>query len=453
MKINQSKLERQKLAKRDMLEDLKKYGKSVLNAVPGFGKTFLITELFYKPAKEKQSNIRLFTLVGSDHLRKQWKLRDKGASIVETWQSMYKSEPIEVDVLVIDEIHSLILTEEYAKVLDVIKAKYVIGLSGTLDERHREALKQKGFKISHVVTKEEAVQNGWLNNEREYNIEVEMSWVDSKRYLELEDRYREAVLFIDENVDDPEKSKSFANFKVIADVQKWSLEGYVYLDGTVSKQYDKDKVKHYKTGKNAGKPYTSKKYYNAQFVANMRGVPVEVIIGKATEASRMYAQKTALVYSNLAKVQVVKDFVNMFPDRKIITFNKATNFCDTLEQECGGAAYHGKISEKNLSIIMDNFITDKVRMLHTVSKIKEGADIPGVDVAINCSYYSKWTEKFQKDARALRAEENKKDTIILNLYTVTNRAFGYIPTFEKWYLKKLQKGKEVQWIKNLQEIE
>lgn len=458
MNLDKSRDEDQKKAIAHVKQDLKKHKKACLNCCPGWGKTRAIVDLVYKPAKENNPDIKLFTLVGSDYLRQQWRERDQGLSTIQTWQSLYNKaeKSVSCDILVVDEIHKLLLTEKYIRsITKVISWKYLISLSGTLDDRHKEIMKRFGIPISYVVTEEEAIAKGWLNRKSEYNLELEMSFGDSKRYMKLEEQYREACLFIDANVDNPETSKSWANYRVIADVQKYTINGYKGIDGGVYHDYnrDKNKIKHYQSGAKKGEPYENKRYYNAEHVARMRGVDPGFIVSRAAEASRIYGQKTKLIYNNAVKVQAVREIMNRFPDRKFITFSNQTAFTDTLEKSVGGRSYHGKQGKKLQKQIVDDFVNDKISCIHTVGKVKEGADIKGVDTAINCAYYSKWTEKFQKDARAGRAEKNKKETLVINLYTVLHRAFGNRPTFEKFFLNKAQKNKEVKWIKNIEEIE
>lgn len=458
MVIDEARLKRQEQCIQDVFRDLKLYSKSCINACPGFGKTFMITELVFKKLYNKKP-LKFIVLVGSEYLLNQWKSRTDLAEII-TWQTAYKQPDkfYQCDILVIDEIHNLILAPKYINVFNTIDFKKLIVMSGTLDDNHKEALSEKGIPISHVVTEEEAISNGWLNKKKEYNLRVEMSYYDSVRYRELSEKYREAALFIDENVDNPDETSRWESFSAIARVNQWEFGGYVSWDNNrinIGKNdYHKFKsdIKHYKTGKNAGKPYIYKHYYNAARVARMRGCSPEIIVGRAADASKLFAQRAKLVYSNRSKVDIINQFLELFPNRKIVTFSNQTDFSDLLEKETQGLAYHGKMKKSDLTAAMDKFITNEIRVLHTVGKIKEGADIEGIDTAINCSTYSKWTDKFQKDARAGRIEHNKDETIVLNLYCVLHRAFGYEPTFEKFFLKKAQNGKQVEWIKNVNDI-
>lgn len=460
MKVDESRLERQKLCIKDVVRDLKTCGKACINACPGFGKTYMITELVFKRLYESNKNLEFITLVGSDYLKEQWLDRSNNLTKVFTWQTIYKEakQSIKCDFLIIDEIHNLILTPKYIRALSVIEYKYLIVMSGTLDNRHLEKLKQLGIPISHIVTEKEAIENGWLNKKHEFNLAIEISYGDSVKYNTLCDKYREAALFIDENVDNPDTSKQWESFDSISFVNKYEFGGYITKEGnrldipkSSYNQY-KAQIKHYKTGKNAGKPYEYKNYYNAARVARMRGCSVEMIIGKATEASKTFSARATLCQTNDKKIEVIKEFINLFPNRKIVTFSTQTNFADKIAKEINGVSYHGKMNSKQLKEALDLFLSGNLKSLHTVGKIKEGADIPTIDTAINCSTYSKWTDKSQKDARAGRIEEDKKETIVLNLYCVLHKAFSYKPTFEKYFLEKAQINKEVHWIKNIEEI-
>lgn len=456
MTLNNDRDAHQRKAVKAIRKDLIEHGKACLNACPGYGKTRVVTDLIYAKAKEKKPDIKLVTLVGSDYLRDQWNQRDQYSEIL-TWQSVYNKPvgSISCDILVIDEIHKILLAPKYIKCLQVIKHSYLIGLSGTLDNRHLAKMRELGIPVSFVVTEKEAIEKGWLNQKKEFNLQVELSYADSMRYRQLEENYRSNALYIDPNVDDPENSTSWANFGVIAEVNRWVEQGYIGKEGEIYYDYDRysDKIKHYKTGKQKGLPYVNRRYPAAERVARIRGCDPGLIIAKATEALKAFKQRANLTYNNAAKIRIIKEIIDRYPDRKFITFSNQTDFADLLEQKIGGKAYHGKQGKKVQKRIMSDFIEGSNNVLHTVSKIKEGADIPGVDTVINCSFYSKWTEKTQKDARAGRAEKDKKKTWVINLYCAQHRAFGNQSTFELGYLKNAQKRKiNVEWIKTIDEL-
>lgn len=470
MKIDVKRFDRQKECIKDVFKDLKSFGKSCIYAAPGFGKTFMITDLVFKNLREKKSNIKFLTLIGSSYLRSQWVKRANNQTDIKSWQKIYKdpANTHKCDILIIDEIHKILLAPKYINVLKAVNFKKLIVMTGTLSYEHKEKLKELGIPISHKVTLEECVENGWVNNYSEFNVSIPLNGSESYRYNRQDTIYKTNGLYIDPNIYDPEASNKFVSYGVIGRARAGVFEGYIDLNGNLLKIKEKEYktykhlIKHHSKGKSKGKPVYQKKYYNAEKLARMRNmyivdnkgnkVPnIGLIIGKATAADRAFRERNKIAYHAQGKIEFFKDFVKRYPDRKIITFSKTTAFCDMLEKQVAGKAYHGTDSKANRQI-MDDFINDRILVVHTVGKIKEGADIPGVDTIIHFSYDSKKEDKIQKDLRGGRDKNNVNKTLIFNTYSVLDESYYEEETFELGYLLKSQEGREYLNIESLNEI-
>ena len=78
-------------------------------------------------------------------------------------------------------------SQSFIKVFDVVTYNMLLGLSGTLerlDQRH--VLLEKYCKVVDTVTVEEAIENNWLSDYREYKVLLN---VDLTEYQELSKKF------------------------------------------------------------------------------------------------------------------------------------------------------------------------------------------------------------------------------------------------------------------------
>ena len=101
--------------------------------------------------------------------------------------------PIEVDLLILDEIHKL-LTPEGLIAINNVKFKYILGLTGSkLNDKHKSILNQLNAPIVDTITETEAVAKKWVAPSLEYNLAVQLDEHDKIRYAKFTELISETL--------------------------------------------------------------------------------------------------------------------------------------------------------------------------------------------------------------------------------------------------------------------
>jgi len=489
--MDQSRSIRQSAIVNNVAKSLKDCGKALFLAATGFGKTFCITEHLL-PRIQRVGftgyDYLVHVLVPSTFLEEQWadkiSIREKDCKVT-TWQAVYDHDPSvpkkKVKVLVVDEWHLLVMAPAYKEALNAFEYDWLVCMTGTLEDEHWEATRKMGIPLVDNVTRDECLRNGWITDWREYNLAVDLSFADSNKLKEIEEKIRRKLLWLDESVLDPDVF-GWGNFGMakkcmtpeIVGFKRLDGKGYIPLESTdpivhdeVFRKY-RDFIKVWKTGKKAGEPLYVKEYAYAKKIADIRGVSDPAIAIKcATDVVALNAMRNDMLYNHPKKIEIVKELISMIPERRGFTFSIHTKMCDALTREIPRTApYHNSLTtlvvngkkigaDKQLDIIANKFLKDEYQFLHTIRKIEAGADFPNVDTIINVAYFSKKSRLQQKTGRVIRVEKDKKDKIslIVNLYCRLHVSFKNRNTMETSWLKRAQKeSKNVVWVDDVEEL-
>ncbi len=359
---------RQKEIAERVSNTLRVTGKAWFSAYPGFGKTRTLIEYMIKPTLAKNPNALIRVFVGSDSLKEQWLERVPKSVQVLTWQGAYRHvisfEESHIDVY--DEIHSLIATPEYSKVLG-IKSKFKIACSGTVDKKTETLLRTFNFLFADNVSKDECLKNKWIKPTVEINYPVLLSKMESLRYVKLNEQYSLCLRMLDPDIQDPEKEDVFVSFRSITNV--------------------------------LNRPDVLKS------VARLRKLEEGVVLGYASRGVKLYKERESLIAFNPRKLEVFKEIypiMQSFGYCKTISFSLNTEFANKAALSLGGLPFHSKKSKQFNKKALEMFKTGSTNLLHTVSKVKEGFNLPVIDSVVNFSFTSQWVSKEQKDSRATR---------------------------------------------------
>jgi len=394
-------------------------------AVGGFGKTNMVIEYVFKPIQQKidlsMYETPFIVIVPKIDLLVQWENRckEKGINNVycTTVQSLIKSKKLfQCKLVVYDEIHRYSSTE-FKKCFSnlLIHSEWRLGLSGSLNEKLRYFLREKDLPIVAELTEQEAISNGWVCDYKEYNLPIYLDKNTSLTLKNIQDEYNKKLILL--STDRPD----------------WSIIG---------------KVLEYKTNI-LGK----KEYPYAKQIAQLKNLDVGVIIGAAISLRKLIQERKKIIYNYPKKIEVTKQIIDLFPNKKIVTFSLENDFVDKLSQYCGGISLHGGIgTKKKQKEILDNFYSSKSGVLHTCFKLSEGTDIPDLEIGINVSYYSSWVSNVQKIWRVTRKIDNK-EPIFINLYLKYHPSINDITQEEYWLIKQQQNRKRnVKWIENINDL-
>lgn len=415
-------------------------------AVGGFGKTAMVIEHVFKPIQEKLdlSNYEtaFLIVVPKTDLVNQWTQRCNDAGIkkflVVTVQSFIKSNSLfSCKLVVYDEVHRY-YGQKFRRCFSdlIVYSEWKLGLSGSLTPELRNFLAMKGLPVIAEVTQEEALRNGWIANYKEYNLPVYMDYESSVKLQELQKEYDKKLRFLSTDKPDWNVVEKVLNRKIIG-VQKDEKGNELY----------------YKTGKRRGQKRYIYKYEYAEELAKIKKQEIGVVIKTAIRLRLIIQERKKIIYNHPKKIETVKKLLQLFPDKKTVTFSMENAFVDKLVKECGGIALHGGVGNKKLqNKILSDFMTCKSCLLHTCFKLSEGTDIPNLELGINISYFSTWVSNSQKMWRVTRKEGDKKP-IFINLYLKYHQKISGITQEEIWLINQQKHRKErVEWLTSVNDL-
>lgn len=340
--------------------------KGCLNWSTGVGKTnaaIMAINLFI----EKNPKIKVLVIVPTEGLQGQWEniIFNKGISYnceVLIINSAIKQNR-ECDLLIIDELHRA-ASPTFSKIFSTIKYKYILGLTATferLDGKHE--LLEKYCPVVDVITTSEAVANGWLAQNIEYEVILDVEDIDV--YNNLTKEFNEHLEFF---------------------------------------QYD-FKVAMSMLGKNG---YKNRAYYRDELLKlNPKQDKTEVfrmVTYHATALARVLQARKKFINTHPKKLELTREILKYRPNAKAITFSATVEIAEKIGV---GYVYSSKASKKKNRMTLADFASAQQAVLCTSRMADEGLDVSGVNLAIILGQDSSPTRLTQRKGRALRKEGNK----------------------------------------------
>ena len=125
---------------------------------------------------------------------------------------------------------------------------------------------------------------------------------------------------------------------------------------------------------------------------------------------------------------------------KILAFSGANDFTDQLCASVSplSATYHSKKTKKQREKALDDFRTNKIRVLCSTKALNQGLDIPDANMGIMCGITSKALPMIQRVGRLIRFQEGKVGEIYI-LYVQDSQE-------EKWLKNATKSLNNVNWI-------
>lgn len=395
MKIDQNKLARQQ----EIINKwIKTNGKGTLEAVTGFGKSY-VGVLAMQVTQKKDPNRVIHIVVPGNDIKSQWEreLITHGIVNAEVFTiHSYIGRLRYCSLLILDEIHNY-AAPTFKQVFEVTRYSFVLGLTATLERRDgKHFLLQEKAPVLDVVTLAEARREEYISDFIVYNLAMELSPSDKEDYDKLHKTFNK--LF----------GRFGYNFDMMLRCSFGKAKGgeQARLEFARSRGWHpgRDGINHQWSPQNVGK-------YAQQGMAVMR-------------------KRKNYLYSAPSKVEMAARIIEKFPGAKVITFSQTTEFADQLSARLGkiARAYHtnletiivqgkkmGKTKRKREALRLFNDGRSKVRVLSTAKALDEGFDAPDIDLAIICSGSSVARQSIQRLGRAVRFKPGKR-AIVVNLY-------------------------------------
>lgn len=370
--------ERQKLGIRKWVES---GCKGTLSYCTGFGKTLTAIKGI-KLFLSKNQNKKIIVVVPTEPLKNQWisllvkeKLfYDVSVQIINTAIKIKEK----VSLLVLDEVHRY-ASDSFIEIFNSKMPTLILGLSATfnrLDGKH--TLLENYCPVCDVVTIEEAIKNKWLSPYREYKVLIEVP--DINEYNQLTSTFLSAFSIFGNNFKLAMECVSGVKFKNKV-IRAAHLVRYEYA-----------------------KMLCSLSPNDPKYLPTVKSLNSEITAAAFTFNRTLQARKSFIV-NHPKKIEITRKILNSRKNKKSITFSPTIKQAEKIG--IGYVVHSGKTKSKN-KLTIDEFSKLSIGNINTSKKLDEGADIPGLNLAILLSTTSSSTQKIQRIGRAIRYEENKE---------------------------------------------
>lgn len=288
---------------------------------------------------KKYPDLRVIVVVPTDLLQQQWKSKLDSQSLSLNCQVIVINTVIkyhyDCDFLVIDEIHRT-GADQFSKVFDTVKYKYILGLTATLERLDgRHLIIEKYCPVVDSISPAEAVANGWMAKNVEYKIILNVA--DIERYLQLNKEFNEHFEF-------------FNNDFPLA----MSLVGPKGLSNRLALR---DKMV----------PDDGK--LTEEALKQARSVALKNITYHATALMRVMQARKKFINTHPDKIRLTQEIIKHRPNAKIITFAATIEMANKIGT---GFVYTGKDTKKKGQLTIDEFAKMDSGVLNTVAKANEG---------------------------------------------------------------------------------
>ena len=420
------------------------YCSGTLNLIMGFGKTKVAFDV---QTMVKSDNV--ISLAPSDIGCKN--LIENGCKNVYSFTKFLNNDQLwktYYDLIIIDEIHQ-IFKGDNARILDCVKGKFKLGLTGSeLSFSQEQFLMSKGYPIVDKITEEEAISKGWLSSFIEYNVPIAIDDVAKERFAKYTQEIKNEIELV----------------KGVAKIVN-------HFHGITIFGDDFDLLYSCYTGKNVidnrGVPVFIKANTLRIMLADALGLQLskfdedvsadirrlrkfwmpDVIKERCRRFKENVANRTEMINFNRAKINAVIEIMNTLHNRKTIVFNQSTQMVETLANQLPNSVpYHSQMESRYIygndgkPIIYKTgerkgepkmFGVDTLRRLAiegmrdgtyntlvTSDCLNESLNIENIDLVITTAGTTNPTTYSQRNARGKRVDcyNPSKETIIINLY-------------------------------------
>lgn len=344
----------------------------------GFGKTRVALLALDKVLKLNPSCV-VVIVVPTKVLQDQWlrilKERKVEGSINVVISNTAIKKPFYCDFLIIDEVHRInAITSR--KVFTLCSPSFILGLTATyerLDHKEKEVV-DFYCPVCDTVTVEECLENNWLSEYKEYKVLLE---VDLSEYKEMNKLFMQTFAFFD---------------------------------------YDF----------NLAMSLVTNYFKQAQF-AKSRNVTLQEVKANVYSFLKAVKYRKMFIANHPYKLEIAKKIIEARKDKKIITFNSSIKQCESYKM--GYVVHSGNTKKKN-RMTLEEFAKCDTAVIHSAAQLKEGLDVPGLQVAIVTGFNSSQIEKKQMNGRVIRYEPGKQAEIFTLVLKGTVE--------EKWFQKSTE---------------
>lgn len=292
-------------------------------------------------------------------------------------------------LLVIDEIHK-VGAPTLLNIFKNIQYTVILGLTATFERLDgKDEIISKKCPIVDTISVEEAIENKWLADYREYEVLIEPEDIDV--YKEVNKEFYEHFSFF--NYDFNLAMKCATDWKRRSELAK--------------ERCREDQSEDFKT-------------VNKQILVHAMG------FSRTLQARKKY------IYNHPKKIELTNLILEHRQDKKCITFSATITMAEKIKY---GAVYSGKDSVKKGRMSLQEFIQQDGGVLNTVMKLNEGFNCPDISVSVILGFNSSSTTKKQRVGRVIRQKEGK----VAEVFTLVLK--GTVE--EEWFRKSTSTGRYI----------
>jgi len=440
--------------------------------ITAMGKTYSTLNFAVTPYLDKNIHETVIILVHRDELRKQWKdrveqfvdARHHGQITIQTVQYYLDNKIVPTcGLLVVDEVHKF-YGDDWFQYVDGTKIlrKYLLCLTATfLDPQGRHEKLQAFAPPVDIITEQDATANGWISKYVEYNLCVELTDKEIKRYNELcEFTDTNLSMFGKHGYDAAKKCISGdSHFTAFQFAKMWAIQ-----NGWVD-------------------PYSKTTLTDKQLEINSMWNP-NVVMGYAKNALKGVNAKNQFLATCDSKFNAVLAVIRKFEGYKIMSFSESITFADKVfntlnkEKEDSCVVYHSKISKQPLKdkngnwmtygktsakagqrklfglktlkkVFTEKFINSLVKVLSTAKALDEGFDCEDIEVGIISSRTRNFNQQTQRTGRVKRVIPSRPNSTMLIVNVFVKGTSDYDTLREA----QSKSSNKIHWIDSVDKIE
>lgn len=292
-------------------------------------------------------------------------------------------------LLVIDEIHK-VGAPTLLNIFKNVQYTIILGLTATFERLDgKDEIISKKCPIVDTISVEEAIENKWLADYREYEVLIEPEDIDV--YKEVNKEFYEHFSYF--NYDFNLAMKCATDWKRRSELAK--------------ERCREDQSEDFKT-------------VNKQILVHAMG------FSRTLQARKKY------IYNHPKKIELTNLILENRQDKKCITFSATVAMAEKIKY---GAVYSGKDSAKKGRMNLQEFVQQDGGVLNTVMKLNEGFNCPDISVSVILGFNSSSTTKKQRVGRVIRQKEGK----VAEVFTLVLK--GTVE--EEWFRKSTNSGRYI----------
>jgi len=371
--------------------------RGVFEGCTGFGKTRIALNAIER-VQIKNPTAIVVVIVPSQALKKQWiqHLKDRNLTATVMVINTAAKRPFKCNFLVCDEIHRY-ASDFFSKVFQNCEPRFILGLTGTyerLDGKEKQVI-DKICPLFDSVDIDTATKNGWVATYTEYKVMLD---VDLTEYNNANRIFLEHFAFFNFVWDDAMEAVKNSKFR--------------------------------------------------EALAKRFNCTVKEVSAHAFAWNKAMQFRKKFISDHPKKLEIAKKIIAAKSNKKIITFNSTIDQCNKYGF---GYVIHSEQNKKENEKILNDFAQSNNGVLHTSKMLDEGADIPGLSVAIVCGFNSSKITTRQRIGRCIRREGNKTAEIFFLVlkgcsddkwFKKANEKLSYIQINES-ELDQLLEGKQL----------